>query len=82
MIADIAEDVQQMNLSDVIREAAKKGLLKNSWDQWWSYRDNRNATSHGYNEQRAIEIVEKLPVFYHECLFLIKNLKEQNEVEV
>jgi nucleotidyltransferase substrate binding protein (TIGR01987 family) len=78
-ISEIAEDIQIMDFQQIIRLAYTKGILNNSWDMWWEYRDNRSATSHGYDEKRAIEIVEKLPLFYNEISFLLQQLKARNE---
>jgi nucleotidyltransferase substrate binding protein (TIGR01987 family) len=78
-ISEIAEDIQNKHFSDIIRLAYTRGILKNSWDMWKEYRDNRNATSHGYDEKRAIDIVEKIPLFYTEVIFLLERLKVINE---
>lgn len=72
-------EVQEMSFQTQIREAYTLGILQNSWDKWWEYRDNRNKTSHGYSEQKAIEIVESLPVFYQEAEYLLQQLKAQHE---
>ena len=80
-ISEIAEDIQNKYFSDIIRLAYTRGILKNSWDVWKEYRDNRNATSHGYDEKRATQIVEKIPLFYTEVIFLLERLKATNETE-
>ncbi len=72
-------EIKEMTFQDVIRLAYTKGIVKNSWDIWWEYRDNRNATSHGYDEKRAIEITSKIPNFYHEVVFLFNALSSRNE---
>lgn len=80
-ISEIAEDIQNKHFQDIIRLAYTRGILKNSWDVWKEYRDNRNATSHGYDEKRATQIVEKIPLFYTEVIFLLERLRVINETE-
>lgn len=72
-------EIKEKSFQDVIRLAYTRGILKNSWDMWWEYRDNRNATSHGYDEKRAIEIISRIPTFYHEVAFLLDELRSRNE---
>lgn len=77
--AENTDDIQSMDFQNIIRLAYTKKILRNSWDKWWEYRDNRNKTSHGYDENNAIEIVEELEFFYNEILFLLDVLKNKNE---
>lgn len=72
-------NIENMSFQDLIREAYKKGILKNSWDQWFEYRNNRNNTVHSYDESIAIRVAENLMVFYHELRFLLKSLQDSNE---
>ncbi|MBV1788442.1 nucleotidyltransferase substrate binding protein [Marinobacterium sp. D7] len=82
LVAANPGEVQEMSFQSLIREAYTLGIVENSWDQWWEYRDNRNKTSHGYNRDTAIEIVEGLPRFYQEADFLLQALTEKNEDQV
>ena len=68
--------IDQMSFQNVIREAYTKGVLKNSWDVWSEYREDRNATSHGYDEALAISLVSELMQPYQEFLFLKEKLVE------
>lgn len=68
--------VNEMSFQETIREAYTKGVLKNSWDSWWKYRDDRNITSHGYDESKAIAVVADLKPFYAEIDHLLARLKE------
>ena len=77
-VVDTPNEIDRLSFQDMIRMAFEKGLLKSSWDQWWRYRDNRNATSHGYNEKRANEVVSSLNDFNQELLYLLKVLKEEH----
>lgn len=74
--SESAVDIEAMNFQDIIRTAYSRGVIQNSWDKWWQYRDNRNATSHGYDENQAVKIVADIPDFYNELKFLLKQLQE------
>ena len=67
-------DIDTKSLADIIRLGAKKGLLYHSWDEWSRYKDNRNATSHGYDESVAIEIVSHLDGFSEELDYFLEKL--------
>ena len=47
-----------MTFQDLIRTANEQGLLLGEWPDWRGYRDLRGATSHTYNEDVALEVVE------------------------
>ncbi len=81
-IADDPMRFDNISFENLIRDAYTEGLLKHSWDTWNGYRANRNATSHGYNEEIAINIVEQLPAFYKEMIFLLENLKTKDETSI
>ena len=68
--------IEQMPFQNIIRDAYTKGILKHSWDAWSEYREDRNATSHGYDEELAISIVSALIQPYQEFLFLKEKLVE------
>ncbi|MBO1926482.1 nucleotidyltransferase substrate binding protein [Thiomicrorhabdus sp. 6S2-11] len=72
-------EIKELSFQNLIRTAYGKGLLKNSWDEWWQYRDNRNVTSHGYDENKAIKVVTELPPFYQEMQYLLNSLQERND---
>jgi nucleotidyltransferase substrate binding protein (TIGR01987 family) len=78
-IADNPSEIDQMPFANVIREAYTKGILKHSWDVWAEYREDRNATSHGYDEALAMRLVLELDKPYHEILFLVTKLKDLYE---
>jgi nucleotidyltransferase substrate binding protein (TIGR01987 family) len=82
MIAESPGEIKSMTFQNLVREAYTKGISKNSWDRWWEYRDNRNKTSHGYDEKIAIEVVEKIGDFYQEAIFMVEALREANEDQV
>ncbi len=41
-----------------------------------------NSASHAYNEKKAIDIVQKIPAFYDEALYLLKQLQANNKQDV
>ncbi len=78
-ISDDPMEIDGEKLSNLIRQAYTLGIVKHSWDEWDIYRENRNNTSHGYDEDIAIEIVEQLPAFYHEVFFLCESIQASYE---
>jgi len=71
--------INEMSFQEQIREGYTKGILKNSWDMWKKYREDRNTTSHAYNERDAIDIARDVQVFYSEAIYLLQKLKEYNK---
>jgi nucleotidyltransferase substrate binding protein (TIGR01987 family) len=79
-LKNMGEDgIDNMSLPDTIRLGAKKGILLHSWDAWSRYKDNRDATSHGYDENVAIKIVSQLNLFSAELDHLVEQLKRYYE---
>ena len=78
-VSDDPSEIESMELENLIRLGAKKGLLSNSWDVWNTYRKNRNEIVHGYDEDFAIDLVEKIPDFLSEAEYLLQKLKEYYE---
>lgn len=72
-----AEEIDQMDFSNIIRTGAERGLLMNSWDKWRVYRHARNLTAHTYDEKKAIEVVVVIPEFLDEASYLLDRLKER-----
>lgn len=79
LISDNPSAINEMSFQEIIREAYTKGILKNSWDTWWKYRDDRNATSHAYSEAKAIEVAEDVAFFLSEVTYLVAQLKAEYE---
>lgn len=71
--------INEMSFQEIIREAYTKGILRNSWDTWWKYRDDRNATSHAYSEAKAIEVAGDVDAFLIEADYLVEQLKAEYE---
>jgi len=71
--ADPAQ-IDAMTFQDLIRTANERGLLKGNWHNWKQYRDMRAKTSHTYAEEFAIAVVDQIPAFLDEALFLLGKL--------
>jgi len=72
-------DYDAMAFADLIRSANEQGLLEGSWAEWKLYREMRSKTSHTYNEEVALEVVERIPAFLAEAGFLLQQLEGRNQ---
>lgn len=79
LISDNPSAINEMSFQEIIREAYTKGILQNSWDTWWKYRDDRNTTSHAYSESTAIEVADDVEAFLIEAGYLVEQLKTEYE---
>lgn len=79
LVSENPQVIHTMSFQMLIRDAYSKGLLLNSWDTWWRYRDDRNATSHAYNEANAIDIASDVTGFYEELTTLLTHLVQYHE---
>jgi nucleotidyltransferase substrate binding protein (TIGR01987 family) len=68
-----------MAFADLIRSANEQGLLLGDWSAWKIYREMRSKTSHTYDEEIAIEVVQSIPAFLEEARHLLKQLQERNQ---
>jgi nucleotidyltransferase substrate binding protein (TIGR01987 family) len=73
------EEIEKMSFPDVIRRGAEKGLLLHSWDKWAYYRLARNKTSHSYDGDAAKTVLEVIPDFLEEAIFLLAQISNHNE---
>ncbi len=71
-----AENIDGMSFNEMIRVANRMGLLESNLEIWDVFRQKRNATSHTYNEETALEVVEVIENFAKEVEFLLARLKE------
>jgi nucleotidyltransferase substrate binding protein (TIGR01987 family) len=71
------EIIEQMSFKDLIRTAAEKGLLKNSWDAWTKYRTARGTTSHSYDEKLSLEVYKIIPSFIDEVKYMHTQLAKR-----
>lgn len=71
------DDIDKMAFGDMICTANEYGLLLGDWADWKVYREMRNLTSHSYNEQKALQVVENIPKFIKEIQFLLNELNKR-----
>lgn len=71
------DDVRHMSFNEMIRTANQLNLLKSNLEKWSKFREMRNLTSHTYDENVAMKVVEIVPDFYEEARFLLERLKEK-----
>ncbi|MCP2041709.1 nucleotidyltransferase substrate binding protein (TIGR01987 family) [Neisseria sp. HSC-16F19] len=66
-----------MHFQDLIRTANEQDLLLGNWTDWKQYRDMRSRTSHTYDEQTALAVVQGIEKFLAEAQFLHARLQEK-----
>lgn len=71
------EEFDAMHFQDLIRSANEWGLLLGNWSDWKQYRDMRARTSHTYDEEIAISVVQGIPKFLSEVQFLQQQLQQR-----
>ena len=71
------ENLDGMTFNQMIRTANRMGLLKSNLETWDIYRQNRNLTSHTYDENVAQKVIAVIPDFKDESVFLLNKLKER-----
>jgi nucleotidyltransferase substrate binding protein (TIGR01987 family) len=70
--------VDELSFKDVLRHAAKHGLLDSaSVERWFAYRDNRNSTAHDYGKGFAEETLALMPGFLSDVRLLEATLREK-----
>jgi nucleotidyltransferase substrate binding protein (TIGR01987 family) len=70
--------VDELTFKDVLRHAAKHGLLEAAAvERWFAYRDNRNNTAHDYGEGFAEETLGLMPDFITDARHIEKVLREK-----
>lgn len=70
--------VDDLYFKDVLRHAAKYGLLDTAAvSRWFTYRDNRNSTAHDYGVAFAQETLGLLPGFIADAKALESCLREK-----
>lgn len=70
-------EYDEMSFQQLIRSANEQRLLLGNWADWRIYRDMRSRTSHTYDEETAIKVVEGIPKFLMEAEFLVAQLEQR-----
>jgi len=78
-VSPTPEQFDAMAFADLIRSGNEQGLLLGDWSAWKIYREMRSKTSHTYDEEIAIEVVQSIPAFLEEARHLLKQLQERNQ---
>jgi nucleotidyltransferase substrate binding protein (TIGR01987 family) len=71
-----AEQVEQLNIKDIYRLAAKKELIKDV-TMWFDFHERRNMTSHLYSNSTAKQVYSSIELFLHEAKTLRNNIKNR-----
>ena len=74
--ADPAE-IDRMSFPTLIRTAYEQGLLEEGWPKWQDFRENRNITSHTYDEDLARKVANAIPRFLDEVRDLADKLSRE-----
>lgn len=72
-----ADTIEAMSFPELIRTATEKGLLKNEVKEWKYYREKRNITSHTYDEDKALGVMNMIPDFLLDAEHLLLRLQER-----
>lgn len=75
-----AEVIDNMTFQELIRTGAERGLLRHSWDIWKHHRDQRNLSSHTYDEGKAESVFQHIPEFLQDVLFLYNELHRRQSL--
>lgn len=70
-------EIDQMSFPDLIRTGCERGLVLSDVSVWKVYRQERSATSHAYDQEKAQEVFEKIPAFLKEAEHLLTQLKSR-----
>jgi len=69
------EEIDRMSFPTLIRTGIEQGLVSGTWDQWRTFREMRNITSHTYNDARALLVTGAIPGFLAEAQSLLARLQ-------
>ena len=71
------EFIAGMTFPELIRTANERNLLKNDVVMWKQYRDKRNITSHTYDEHQDTQVMDVIPLFVQDAIFLLNKLQQR-----
>ncbi|MCK5799562.1 MAG: nucleotidyltransferase substrate binding protein [Deltaproteobacteria bacterium] len=72
-----SSSIDQMAFRDLIRTGAERGLVEDP-KRWFDYRDQRNITSHTYDDAKAEAVYTTAVAFVHDARDLLTKLKARN----
>lgn len=71
--------IDEASFNELIRKAYEKGLIKSELSTWKEFRKERGTTSHTYDEEKAKEVFEGIPIFLKDAQFLLNELRKRSE---
>lgn len=66
-----------LSFQDLIRTGYEQGLLQGDWPRWRVYREMRARSSHAYDEDTALAVVQGIPAFLDEVGHFLGQLRER-----
>lgn len=70
-------EIDQLSFKDLLRAAAEKGFISDV-EEWIVYRDQRNITSHTYDENEAKSVYQTALVFLKDAKTLLLILEKRS----
>lgn len=70
-------EIDAMSFKDLFREGAVRGLVADP-EAWFEYREQRNITSHTYDEKKAAKVYLAALRFFNDADALMARLQERN----
>jgi nucleotidyltransferase substrate binding protein (TIGR01987 family) len=77
MVAPDPQQIEEMSFTDLIRSGSEKGLLLSDVAIWKIFRQQRGATSHTYDQDKALLVFAAIPKFLTEAKFLLEKLQQR-----
>ena len=71
------QEIDGMSFPDLIRIGCERGLLLSELKVWKEFRRERSITSHTYDESKATDIFNNIPLFLSEAKYLLAKLEER-----
>ncbi|HLC16238.1 MAG TPA: nucleotidyltransferase substrate binding protein [Thermodesulfovibrionia bacterium] len=70
-------EIDRLSFRDLLRDGRERGLITDV-EQWMDYREQRNITSHTYDEQKAESVYDSALSFYKDAKVLLDELERRN----
>ena len=70
------DQVDRLSFADLIRTVTEQGLIGSDWTTWRLWREMRSATTHTYDEDKALQVVAGIPGFLAEAHDLAERSKQ------
>ena len=70
------KDDKELTMNNIFRLMEGYGFVK-SWENWREYYAKRNDTSHEYNREKALKLIEIIPNLLKDAEFLYNELEKE-----